>query len=244
MFLMELINKETRFREPRKWSNRELKKIISSIPYLGSVVNVSAWRDQDKEGGVYQNDYFGSASDYWITNWKSEAFGYQGGLEKEIYLDLENDLPSELREKFDIVFNHTTLEHVFNVQKAFSNLCEMTKDVVVIVVPFLQEQHGSYGDYWRFTPWCIKRLFEKNGLTLTYVSVNDGSVDSIYVFAVGTKSEETHKLIFDTPGNFSSDVEKILVGQAFCDKKNWMTKFVERVINRFGNKGKSIVDRE
>lgn len=233
MSILSLINKETRFREPRKWSNRELKKISSRLPFVNSVVNVSAWKDQDKEGKTYQEGYFASASDYWITNWKPEAFGYQGGLEKEIYLDLENNLPAELRAKFDIVFNHTTLEHVFDVQKAFSNLCEMAKDSVVIVVPFLQEQHGSYGDYWRFTPWCIKRLFEQNGLALAYINVNDGPVDSIYVFAVGVKEQETYKLIYDTPGNCADHVEKMLVGQAFCEKKNWMVKFIERLIEHF-----------
>lgn len=198
----------------------------------GSIVNVSAWRDQDKEGGNY-NDYFSSASEYWITNWKSEACGYQGGLENELYLDLENDLPEELHEKFDVVFNHTTLEHIFNVQKAFSNLCEMTKDIVIIVVPFLQEQHGPYGDYWRFTPWCIKRLFENNGLSLAYLNVNDGTTASIYVFAVGVKNLKTQELLKKTPDNQADGVEEMFVGQAFCERKNWIVKLTERLIRRF-----------
>lgn len=230
--VFSLLNREPRFRESRKWSNRELQKICSILALTGKVVNVSAWRDQDKEGASYRGAYFSSASEYWITNWRSEAFGYQGGLENELYLDLENDLPDELREKFDVVFNHTTLEHIFDVQKAFTNLCAMTKDMVIVVVPFLQEQHGSYGDYWRFTPWCIKRLFERNGLLPSYISVNDGPYDSVYIFAVAAKNEANRLALSSTPGNCVNSVEKILVGQKFCDRKNWLIKLIERVINR------------
>lgn len=227
------LKREPRFREPRKWSNYELKKICSSLVLTGKVVNVSAWQDQDKEGASYRDEYFPLASEYWITNWKTEAFGYQGGIDNEVYLDLEAELPDELRGKFDVVFNHTTLEHVFDVQKAFSNLCEMTRDIVIIVVPFLQEQHGSYGDYWRFTPWCIKRLFEKNGLSVAYLNTNDGPIDSIYVIAVATKNKETRLPLYGIPGNCVDNVEKMLVGQKFCEKKIWIVRLLERIIDRF-----------
>jgi len=42
---------EPRFRAPRLWSNAELKKILTVIDKYDSVVNVSGWKDIDKEGG-------------------------------------------------------------------------------------------------------------------------------------------------------------------------------------------------
>ena len=46
---------------------------------------------------------------------------------------------------FDVAYNHTTLEHIYGVHKAFANICRMTKDVVIIVLPFLQQYHAEYG---------------------------------------------------------------------------------------------------
>ena len=63
----------------------------------------------------------------------------------------------------------------FDIYKSFRNLCELSNDVVIIVVPFLQEQHttSDFKDYWRFTPQTIKKLFEKNNFKLAYINAND-----------------------------------------------------------------------
>lgn len=151
-------------------------------------MNVSGWKDGDKEKGVYR-DYFVNAEQYAISNYKSEARGFQG-FENEFFLNLEEDLDNSLLGKFDVVFNHTVLEHVFDVHKAFKNLCSLSKDVVILVVPFLQKMHADYGDYWRFTPSTIKLLFEKNNMHLQYLSFNSDAFSSVYVFAIGVKNKD------------------------------------------------------
>jgi hypothetical protein len=80
---------DRKFRVPRIWSNQELRRFAGQ--FHGSVANVSAWRDEDKEGARYR-DYFKNASEYCITNYKSEARGFQGGMDNEIYLDLTREL--------------------------------------------------------------------------------------------------------------------------------------------------------
>jgi hypothetical protein len=195
---MKALLAEPRFRAARLWSNRVLAAIA---PHLGgAVVNVSGWRDEDKEGRHYR-DYFTRATEYWITNWKSEARGYQGDRENELFLDLEQPLPDELRRRFDVVFNHTTLEHVFDIFTAFHNLCELSRDCVIVVVPFLQEEHGDYGDYWRFTPQALRRLFQREALDLAYLAANDQAVDAIYIVAVGARSPSTREMLRQLPGN-------------------------------------------
>ncbi len=178
---------------PRQWSNAELARFAHL--FSGDVVNVSGWMDIDKEGRRYK-DYFKNASSYSITNFKSEARGFQG-FENEIFLDLEQNLPEDLKRKFDVVFNHTTLEHIFEVDRAFSNLCEMSKDVVIVVLPFLQQYHADYGDYWRFSPQAAKRLFEKNGMELVYQSFNGDLCSSVYVFSIAVRNPEKWKEKFN-----------------------------------------------
>lgn len=174
------------FRLPRVWSNEELKKFASL--FTGDVVNVSGWKDIDKQGAHYR-DYFYNATSYTITNYKTEARGFQGGKD-EIFLDLTEDLPPELKGRFDVVFNHTVLEHIFDVHKAFENLCLMSSDILITVVPLVQQMHASYGDYWRFTPLTMGKLFELNGMKMMYSSFNSHSNSSVYLFSIGTKKIE------------------------------------------------------
>jgi hypothetical protein len=221
---------EPRFRAPRLWSNVELKKILTVIDKYDSVVNVSGWKDIDKEGGTYRNNYFNKASEYHITNWNSDARGMQGNIPNEIYLDLEVPVANELENKFDIVFNHTTLEHVFDVFAAFKNLCVMSKNIVIIVAPFLQEQHGGYGDYWRFTPWVIKRLFVKYGFKPAYISANDSKSDSIYIFAVGIKNDALLGRLSSLEGNILKDVEN---EEKCIGRKHVQDKILNRIIRKF-----------
>src|SRR5512145_328456 len=120
-------------RVPRLWSNDELARI--GPLFDGDIVNVSAWRDDDKAGRRYR-DYFPRARSYTMTNFRTDMRGFQG-WDGEIFLDLEQPLPVELQGAFDVVYNHTTLEHIYEFRLAFSNLCAMSRDAVVIVVPWL-----------------------------------------------------------------------------------------------------------
>jgi hypothetical protein len=170
-------------RDTRRWSNDELRKFAEL--FVGDVVNVSAWEDKDKQGGFYK-DYFVNAKSYAVTNYVGERAG------EGISLDLTKDLKEELINRFDVVFNHTTLEHIYKVSSAFKNLCLMSKDIVILVVPFLQDYHrtldDSYLDYWRFTKDALKNLFEDNGMKMLYISESPGRIK--YFFAIGSKKPE------------------------------------------------------
>jgi len=178
---------ERRFRAARLWSNEEIRRLAPLFD--GDVVNVSGWDDRDKAGSTYQT-YFTAAKSYSITNYQGES-GFQGAP-GEIPLDLESPLDQTLEGRFDLAFNHTTLEHVFDVFTAFENICRMTRDAVMFVVPFAQVEHytSSFGDYWRFTPQAAKRLCEKNGLAVVYQAVNTDPGGAIYVLTVGSKQPE------------------------------------------------------
>ena len=108
----------------------------------------------------------------------------------------------------DVVFNHTTLEHVYEVQVAFRNLCALSRDVVILVVPFLQPYHGTYGDYWRFTPLALRRMFEDAGMALLYLSYNSHRAAAVYLFAIASWQPERWRDRFDW--RFSVEVPRAL----------------------------------
>jgi len=170
-------------RIPRQWSNDQLRQYAGL--FEGAIVNVSGWRDEDKQGGHYR-DYFPRATEYAVTNYTF----HQQNTDGELFLDLTAPLPDELAERFDVVFNHTVLEHIYECRVAFGNLCKMSRDVVIVVVPFLQPYHAPYGDFWRFTPLTIEQLYKDNGLALLTCTFNEHWLSSVYVFAIGSKHPE------------------------------------------------------
>jgi hypothetical protein len=180
--------------QARQWSNTELRRW--GPLFKGSIINVSGWEDKDKEGGCYVN-YFPNRSSYLISNiGRARGWSDSGN---EIFLDLSKDLPQHLKERFDVVFNHTTLEHIYDVRKAMANLCALSRDIVIVIVPFLQPLHwepGSYGDYWRITPFALHSLFNENGFEIVYDSHNDNPVTNVYLFCIATRHPEKWRSTF------------------------------------------------
>lgn len=176
---------DRQFRRARRWSNAQLRQIAPLCG--GRVVNVSAGDDDDKEGSTYDR-YFSAATTYTLTNIHAAFRGFQG-RPNEIPLDLTDPLPPGLAGSFDVVFNHTTLEHVFDVRTAFRTLCELSADLVIIVVPFAQVQHENVGyqDFWRFTPTCLRALYAENGLDVVYEAANNEFNASVYLLIVGSR---------------------------------------------------------
>ncbi len=181
--------------DPRHFSNVMLKKFGKY--FSGDMINVSGWDDRDREGKKYQ-DYFPHKKSYVVSN----ASTYTKGLgsmntshTKELEIDLNYPIRDDLQKKFDVVFNHTTLEHVVNFEQAFSNLCELSRDAVIIVVPTLQQIHFSkgYGDYWRPTPLTIATLFYRYGFTPLVVTTNDQAFAAVYIFAIGVRDPKKYE---------------------------------------------------
>ena len=206
-----------RFRVPRLWSNRVLRQIAPLFD--GEVINVSGWRDDDKDGGTYRN-YFTHARSYRVTNYG----GYRGDIsDSDISLDLEADLPAELRGCADVIFNHTTLEHVFDIFKAVSNLCSMSRDVVIVVVPAFQEEHASesFDDYWRFMSSAVRKLFAVNGLKTVYLASSPYRNCAVYHLCVASRFPERWGGRLPAPAGQVND------GRSFFEES-----FLERLIHR------------
>ena len=176
--------------DPRLWSNDELAKFAPM--FSGDVINVSGGRDSDKEGRSYR-EYFQNAQSYTLSNYILEFKG--SDAYQEIELDLSKPLSSEsqLAGRFEAVLSHTVLEHIYEVHQAVENLCKLSNDVVITVIPFLQEFHhvpDQYHDYWRISPYSLALLFKEHGFQTLYVNWNDDPLGNIYVFHIASRQPE------------------------------------------------------
>ncbi len=105
----------------------------------------------------------------------------------------------------------------------------MSKDIVIIVVPFLQQQHAEYGDYWRFTPLTLKKLFEKNNMEMIYVNFNDNDKAAIYIFAIGSKHSQKWKKILNHPDNKIKIIDRYYVGENFINN-SWIFNLKTKIL--------------
>lgn len=177
--------------DPRPWSNREIRKV--SHLFSGDIINVGAYKDEDKEGQFYRS-YFNAANSYSIANYTGEDG--TAGVAGEIFLDLSEPIDSSYG-TYDLVFSHTVLEHVYPVSVAFDNICKLSRSHILAVVPFIQGYHGregSYEDYTRFSPTLLKELFHERGFEVVYTNWNsDFPIMNVYLVVIATKKPELLK---------------------------------------------------
>lgn len=192
---------------PRRWSNAELRRL--GPLFKGHVVNISGYRDEDKEGGMYR-DYFPEAADYSITNY--DGSGVVGdGAEGSIYLDLQAAPDPEMKFRFNVGLNHTVLEHIEFVRPAFAQMSHLVSDALITVVPFAQDEHyspGIYGDYWRISPLGLKSLYEENGFTMIYLNANESPWYPVYLCAVGVRDPSAYADFLPSPWTSESRVAR------------------------------------
>ncbi|MEO5694455.1 MAG: hypothetical protein ABIQ72_15105 [Usitatibacter sp.] len=82
----------------------------------------------------------------------------------ERIVDLNEPLPRDLAQRFDLVVDTGTCEHCFNVAQAFANACEALAvgGILVHAAPLTRINHG----FWSFNPTVYPDFFEDNGFKL------------------------------------------------------------------------------
>lgn len=189
----------------RRWSNRQLRRFGSL--FNGDVINVSAGADRDKEGGRYR-DYFSAARSYRTSNFNHDPEGDAN----QLLLDLSVGRGGcgERTGQFDVVFSHTVLEHIYNIDQAVQNLCAMTRDCVITIVPALQSYHHNepiFKDFWRFSPFTLIELFKAEGLSTIYLDWNSAPVGNVYLFHIATRSPDRWQDVIRMPSRHCQETE-------------------------------------
>lgn len=77
---------------------------------------------------------------------------------------------------------------------------------------------------------ALTRLFNKFGMTLAYVSHNDGH-DAIYILAVGARLESTISKLANIDGSCLSRVTKLQLGRVLIEGRSFIDTQLNKLIS-------------
>lgn len=88
----------------------------------------------------------------------------------DIIFNLNDDLPKDLKGKFDIVFDGGVIEHVFNVSNALLNICKLTKvgGYIFNINPVYNYIHNTF---WNISPEMFLDFYSANSYRILDCSI-------------------------------------------------------------------------
>lgn len=130
----------------------------------------------DKPSGSHK--YFGEGN-----RW--DTMDFLDKTEPDYLFDITgfDDLPNK---KWDLIICIQTLEHIFDIHRAFRNISDMVKPggYVILDNPWHNQYHTTddYDDYWRMSLVCMARLCDFVGMEMI-----DGQQHEHYVSILAKK---------------------------------------------------------
>jgi len=107
----------------------------------------------------------------------SDASDYEGA---DLIVDLNsNGIPEDLNEKFDVIFDGGTFEHVFHVPNAFNNVFKMLKPGGRIIHIAPSSNHIDHG-FYMFSPTLFWDYYNANKFDINTAQVFRYDVNNIY----------------------------------------------------------------
>ena len=94
---------------------------------------------------------------------------------------LATDLKFE-NSSFDSILCTQVLEHVYDHHTMVKEVFRVLKSGghIMLTVPFVWELHEEPHDFFRFTPYSLRTLFEEAGFVVDYIKPNGGKWAAIY----------------------------------------------------------------
>lgn len=119
----------------------------------------------------YENEILKFADHYIGVDWSNTLHGFVA----DVMADLSEPLPIRT-ESVDVVVCFEVIEHLKNpflmVEEAFRSLKRGGK--IYVSVPFQWHEHEIPWDYYRFTRYGLKNLFEKSGFISIEITEKSG----------------------------------------------------------------------
>lgn len=103
---------------------------------------------------------------------------HQGTIHNRQEIDIygcATNIPQE-NNSYDTVFCGTVLEHIEEPGKAISEMNRVLKEngIVILTAPFFWHLHEEPRDFYRFTKYGLRYLFEKNGFSIVELQAFSG----------------------------------------------------------------------
>jgi hypothetical protein len=96
----------------------------------------------------------------WLGAGKISSLDISSFEGADIIHDLNDPIPASLTQKFSLVFDGGTLEHIFNVPTAFKNCMEMIEVGGHFIQVNVANNFAGHG-FWQFSPELLFRMFSK-----------------------------------------------------------------------------------
>ena len=105
-----------------------------------------------------------------------------------IIFDMNNDIPTKLKEKYDTVIDSGTLEHIFNIPRALENTSYLCKPGGQIIHALPANNFCGHG-FWQISPELFFSLYsDKNGYRDTEVFLGRTSDPNNFYKVIQPKS--------------------------------------------------------
>lgn len=136
-------------------AEQALKERVKDVPLREDSQKIMDWHGVDLEG-IYESQAFFKAMDYDLDVFDIKEI--RGG---EIVVDLNYQLHYSFAEKYDLVVDSGTCEHVFHIGQAAMNLAGLLKEGGHIVqgLPLNAYNHGFYS----VSPTWVRDFYGDNG---------------------------------------------------------------------------------
>jgi len=125
----------------------------------------------------------------------------------DIIFNLNDDLPEELVEEFDVVFDGGVIEHVFDAVKAFKNMCRMTK-VGGYIFSLNPIYNYIYNTYWNFSSEVFLDFYAANEYKIL-----DCSIITFLANDIETRGWGNRPVIWSPDIRFLNEIHPLYTGK-------------------------------
>jgi hypothetical protein len=162
------------------------KQIVGACSSFGIAID-----DEEANRIAFSNDRFSEPMLHKLgaqTADSLDASGFEGAT---ILQDLNRPFPSELKEKFNLVFDGGTLEHVFDFPKALKSCMEMPVKGGHFVMASPSNNQMGHG-FYQFSPELFYRVFSpENGYELKSLFLVPNFVEDSWYSVVDPREAKT-----------------------------------------------------
>lgn len=140
----------------RQWlvlSPYELLRLLKSKDLLPPSTNSESFIKDIAQIPYYADPFFRT-----LGARKVEAMDISSFEGAQILHDLNLPIPSQLKERFDLVFDGGTLEHIFHFPNAIKNYMEMVKKGGRLMIFTVANNFTGHG-FYQFSPELFYRIF-------------------------------------------------------------------------------------